>query len=181
MTHNARPTASVGAAFSLLAMLLAASCVAGAGQGPTAPPEAAPASLAESAQIVGRALGEERPELLRRLIGDEGVAAAPFAVGAQFAGHDNSDEIVALFSEALGRGRPACLGYDPEAGTLPDKAMLIYRGLAIDWSRLGLEGVESDGMTIQLFKLPEGWRMVYITPFDLEAGASYLGSLQDCP
>lgn len=168
----------------LLSALLAASCAAAgmpsAAKTPSEP-VAPPSDLTGSVQIVQRALAENRPDLLRALIGDEGVAAAPYAVGAQYEGHDNSDEIVAAFSDALERSKPACVGYDPQAGSLPDKAILVYRGLSLDWSRFGLSGVDSAGATIQLFHLPEGWRFVYITPFDLQADSATTETFLECP
>lgn len=132
-------------------------------------------------EVVQRALSEERPDLLRSLIGEEGVAVAGFATGFEYTGHNNADEIVAAFSEALARSEPVCAGFVPNAGSLPDKAILVYRDIALDWSRFDLGGEDAEGLTIQLFRLPEGWRFVVMTPFDFDVHPDILGPLQDCP
>lgn len=102
-------------------------------------------------------------------------------MGARYEGYNNADEIIAAFSDALDKSQPTCVGFVPDAGTLPDKVILVYRGITLDWSRFDLRGGDSDGVTIQLFKLPEGWRLVYITPFDFVADLPNIGSLEDCP
>jgi len=137
--------------------------------------------LMPSIEIVQRALAENRPDLLRSLIGNEGVAATGFAMGANFKGFNNADEIIAAFSDALDKSKPVCVGFVPNAGTLPDKAILVYRNLALDWSQFDVDGDNADGLTIQLFKLPEGWQFVYITPFDFDVHSDIIGPLQDCP
>jgi hypothetical protein len=137
--------------------------------------------LAESARVVQKAIADDRPELLRPSIGDEGVAAVGFASGTNYMGHDNSDEIVAVFSDALEASEPVCVGFVPDAGALPDKAILDFRDLPIDWTRFGLDGQGSEAVTIQLFKLEGGWQFVYITPFAFEADLAIIGPLQDCP
>jgi len=137
--------------------------------------------LIATVQILITAIETNQPEMLRSLIGDEGVAVVGFGQGANFKGYNNADEIVAAFTEALDQSMPICEGYVPDAGTSPDKAILVYRGVKFDWSRFGLSGSSSDGsMTLQFFKLPEGWRLVYITPFNVE-WVPQLGTLQDCP
>lgn len=135
----------------------------------------------ESARVVQRAILQDRPELLRQLIGDEGVAALGFASGASYRGDNNADEIVSAFADALEGSEPACVGFVPDAGSLPDKAILVYRDLPIDWSRFGLDARSSAGMTIQLFNLEERWQFVYITPFAFETDLPIIGPLQDCP
>ena len=149
---------------------------------PAVPIPTTPADLLAAAQIVVNAIETDQPEMLRELIGDEGVAPGGFAQGVNLKGYNNADEIVSAFEDALEESTPVCEGFLPSAGTLPDKAILVYRGLSLDWNRFGLGDNSPDhAMTLQLFKLPEGWRLVYITPLDLEWGLSHLGSLQDCP
>lgn len=140
-----------------------------------------PADLLAALQIVVTAIETNQPDMLRLLIDDEGVAVVGLGQGENFKGYNNSDEIVAAFIESLDQSTPSCEGFVPNAGALPDKAILVYRGLKFDWGRFGLSSTSSDGMTLQLFKLSEGWRLVYITPFDFESGSPILGPLQDCP
>ncbi|HUE98717.1 MAG TPA: hypothetical protein VMN99_05655 [Anaerolineales bacterium] len=146
------------------------------------PTATASADLLAAARIITTAIKTNQPQMLHALIGDEGVAPGGFAQGVDLQGYDNADEIVAAFDDALDRSTPLCEGFLPNAGTLPDKAILVYRGLKIDWSRFGFSDNGPDhAIALQLFKMPEGWRLIYITPFDLEWGLSYLGPLQDCP
>ena len=140
-----------------------------------------PLDLLENVQLVIAAIETNQPEMLRSLIGKEGVTVGGFAQGLNFKGYNNADEIVTAFAEALDKTTPVCRGFVPDAGALPDKAILVYQGLKFDWSRFGLTGTNSDSsMTFQFFKLPEGWRLVYITPFDFELDLPMLGPLQDC-
>lgn len=148
---------------------------------PPLPTGTMPADLLAAAQIVVTAMETNQPEMLRSLIGDEGVAAGGFAQGAKFKGYNNADEIVAAFDQALDQSTPVCKGFVPYIGALPDKAIVVYRGLDFDWSQFGLSGKNADGITFQLFKLAEGWRLVGITPFDFEWGLPILGPMQDCP
>lgn len=143
---------------------------------------AASADLLAAAQIIVTAVETNQPELLRALIGDEGVAPGGFAQGVDLKGYNNADEIVSAFSDALAESTPVCEGFLPNAGTLPDKAILVYRGLNLDWNRFGLGDNSPDhAITLQLFNMPEGWRLIYITPLDLGWGLAHLGPLQECP
>jgi hypothetical protein len=137
--------------------------------------------LTEAARTVVTAIDQKRPDLLQSLIGDEGVAALGFASGASYKGYNNSEEIISAFSTALQDAQPVCAGFVPDAGTLPDKAIIVYRDLPIDWSGFGLKRGASEGVTIQLFNLEEGWHFVYITPFDFGSDSRSLGPLEDCP
>jgi hypothetical protein len=137
--------------------------------------------LLDAAQVIFTAIETNQPEMLRILIGDEGVAAGGFAQGVDLKGYNNADEIVAAFDDALDRSTHICEGFVPNMGTLPDKATLVYRGMEFDWSQFGLSGTSAGGMTLTLFKMPEGWRLTYITPFDFEWGPPILGPMQDCP
>jgi hypothetical protein len=145
---------------------------------PTAP---TPTDLLAAAQIVITALKTNQPDMFRLLIGDEGVAVGGFAQGVDLKGYNNADAIVVAFNEGLDQSIPICEGFVPNAGTLPDKSTLVYRGMEFDWSQFGLSGNSSDGMTLTLFKIAEGWRLIYITPFDFEWGLPIIEPLQDCP
>lgn len=137
--------------------------------------------LIEAAQIVINAIETTQPDLLRSIIGDKGVAVVGFGQGVNFKGINNSDEIVSAFADVLPQSTQICEAFAPQFGTLPDKAILVYRGIKFDWSKFGLsESSSDDSMTLQLFKLPEGWRLVYITPFNSE-WVPQLGPLQECP
>jgi hypothetical protein len=98
-----------------------------------------------------------------------------------FKGYDNSDEIVDAFADALDQSTPVCEGFFSSVGGLPDRAIVVYRGIDLDWNRFDLGENPSDGMTLQLFKLPQGWRLIYITPLNLERDVPHLGNLQACP
>lgn len=145
------------------------------------PTATTPADLLAVAQVIVTAIETDQPELLRSLIGEEGVAPGGFAQGVDLKGYNNADEIVSAFDAALNQSTPVCEGFVPNAGSLPDKATLVYRDLEFDWRRFGLSGTSSGGMTLTLFNLPEGWRLIYITPFDFESGLPILGPLQGCP
>jgi hypothetical protein len=173
-----------GISFALLSLVLSLACVASSVLPRTstpAQPPAATSDLMPNIEIVQRAINEDRPELLRSLIGDEGVTASGFATEFNYKGNNNADEIITAFSDALDRSEPVCAGFLPNAGSLPDKAILVYRDLALDWSRFDLSKSNADGMTIQLFKLSEGWRFVVMTPFDFDSHSEITGSFQDCP
>jgi len=174
----------IGISLALLGPLLPLSCVASSILPRTntpAPPAATMSDLMPNIEIVQRAINEDRPELLRSLIGDEGVTPSGFATEFNYKGYNNADEIITAFSDALDRSEPVCVGFVSYAGALPDKAILVYQDLALDWSRFDRSGNNADGLTIQLFKLPEGWRFVVITPFDFDVHSDIIGSLQDCP
>ena len=140
-----------------------------------------PAALLAAAQVIVTAIETDQPDMLRSLIGEEGVAAGGFAQDAQFKGYNNADEIIVAFTQALDQSTPVCEGFVPYIGALPDKATLVYRGMEFDWNQFGLSGNSSGGMTLQLFKLSEGWRLVGITPFDFEWGLPIIEPLQACP
>ncbi|HSL30040.1 MAG TPA: hypothetical protein VK900_12635 [Anaerolineales bacterium] len=146
------------------------------------PTATTPADLLAAVQIVVNAVETNQAERLRALIGDEGVAPGGFAQGVDLKGYNNADEIVAAFEDALDRSNPICEGYVTYMGALPDKAILVYREVEIDWSRFGFGDNSPDhAITLQLFNLPEGWRLVHITPLDLGWGLAHLGPLNDCP
>ena len=147
----------------------------------TVPAPTIPADLLTAVQIVVNAIEANQPEQLRTLIGDEGVAPGGFAQGVGLKGFNNADEIIAAFDEALDRSNPVCEGYVTYMGALPDKATLVYRGMEFDWSQWSLSGASAGGTTLTLFNMPEGWRLIYITPFDFEWGPPILGPMQDCP
>ena len=148
---------------------------------PVGPTATIPPDFITNVQIVVSAIEANQPEVFHSLIGEEGVAVGGFAQGLDFKGYDNSDEIVEAFSEALDQSTPVCEGFFPYIGGLPDKAIIVYRGINLDWQRFGMSGSNSDAMTIQLFKLPEGWRLIYLTPLKLERDLPLLGTLQACP
>jgi hypothetical protein len=149
---------------------------------PAVPTPTIPADLLTAVQIVVNAIEANQPEQLRTLIGDEGVAPGGFAQGVDLKGYNNADEIVSAFDEALDRSNPICEGFVTYMGALPDKVILVYRGVKLDWSRFGFSDNGPDhAITLQLFNMPEGWRLVYITPFDFEWGPPILGPMQDCP
>src|SRR5688572_20428110 len=148
---------------------------------PAVPTPTTPADLLAAVQIVVKAIETNQPEMLRPLIGEEGVAPGGFAQGVDLKGYNNADEIVSAFDTALDRSNPVCEGFVPYMGALPDKATLVYRGMKFDWSQWGLSGTSAGGTTLTLFNMPEGWRLIYITPFDFEWGPPILGPMQDCP
>lgn len=138
-------------------------------------------NLLASLQTTVVAIETNQPTMLRSLIGEEGVAVGGFAQELNFKGYNNADEIVEAFTMALSQSQPICKGFVSYAGALPDKAILIYQGIKFDWSQFGLSQISAtDSMTLQLFKLSDDWRLVYITPFDLESDLPILGPLQDC-
>jgi hypothetical protein len=142
----------------------------------TAPPE-----VVANVQIVVTAIQTKQPELLRSLIGEDGVAIAGFAQEVDFKGHNNADEIIAAFERVLEQSTPVCEGFVSYMGALPDKVILVYRNLELDWSQFGFGGTNSDGMSIQLFNTSDSWRLVFITPFNFERDLPLLGTLQACP
>lgn len=149
---------------------------------PVVPSPTIPADLLAAVQIVVNAIEGKQPEMLRPLIGKEGVAPGGFAQGVDLKGYNNADEIVAAFGDALGRSNPVCEGFVSYIEALPDKAILVYRGVKLDWGQFGFGDNGPDhAVTLQLFNMPEGWRFVYITPFTLEWGLAHLGTLQACP
>ena len=140
-----------------------------------------PPDLIKSLQTVVTAIKTNQPEALRSLIGEEGVSITGFAQGAEFKGENNADEIIAAFDQALEQSTPVCEGFVTFLGALPDKAILVYRDLELDWGQFGLSRTNSNGMTIQLFNMSDGWRLVFITPFYYEKDLPVLGTLQPCP
>jgi hypothetical protein len=147
------------------------------------PTVAVPADLLTSLQIIVTAIETNQPKMLNSLIGDEGVAAGGFAQEMNFNGFNNSEGIVEAFTAALNESEPICVGFAPFIGALPDKAVVVYRGINFDWSRFGFSpSNRGNSMTLQLFKLADGWRLVYITPLNPERDLlPILGPLQDCP
>ena len=167
----------------LVALFMSQGCDQSASSMPSPPGPTAtiPPDFIANVQIVVSAIEASQPEVFHSLIGEEGVAVGGFAQGLDFKGYDNSDEIVEVFSEALDQSTPVCEGFFPYIGGLPDRAIIVYRGINLDWQRFGMSGSNSDAMTIQLFKLPEGWRLIYLTPLKLERDLPLLGTLQACP
>ncbi|MDQ3006061.1 MAG: hypothetical protein M3R47_11870, partial [Chloroflexota bacterium] len=77
---------------------------------PVVPTATTPPDLIANLQTVVTAIETNQPEMLRSLISEQGVAAGGFAQDAQLKGYNNSDEIVAAFTEALDQSTPVCEG-----------------------------------------------------------------------
>jgi hypothetical protein len=117
---------------------------------------------------------------IHRVVGLNGAAFAPYAVGAFPPGYDNGVEIAAELEGAFTGAQPHCLGYDPNFGTAPDKAALFVQGLNFDWPSLGLTDEGTGVTTFQFFNLDGLWQLTFIVPMP-EWGLPDYSSLQKCP
>ena len=115
-----------------------------------------------------------------QVVGPQGALFAPYAVGAYPPGYDNGAEIAAELEKAFAGAQPACLGYDPDFGTAPDKAALYVQGLNFDWPSLGLPEDVTDITTFQFFNLDGSWQLIFIVPMP-DWGLPDMTTLQPCP
>jgi len=151
---------------------------------PTLPPTATsstPADLVEVLREVKDALSHQRAEALVGVIGDQGVAFAPFAVGATPPGYNNAPEIIAPIRQALQAGTPTCLGYNPEYGESPQKALLVLGDLALDWEALSLSGRGVVATGLIFYRRAAGWELTFIVPLPEWAWPDLQATLRPCP
>jgi hypothetical protein len=97
------------------------------------------------------------------LIGSNGAKFAPYGMGVFPQGNNNGDEISGILEKTLSISEPICLGYDPNFGASPDKAIIYFRGLIMDIPELGITR-EGDIIGFQFFELENGWELFFITP-----------------
>lgn len=121
---------------------------------------------------------DKEPMRINPLIGSSGTVFAPYAIGAQPKGSNNSNEIVKALETALRISEPVCIGYDPNFGTLPDKAIIYFQGVTFEESQVGVTNENVTGF--QFFKLQDGWELIFITPIP-EWGVPEQQSLTLCP
>ena len=113
------------------------------------------------------------------LIGPLGTTFAGYAMGAIPKGYNNSDEITMIFERTLSISDPVCLGYDPNFGSQPDKAIIYFQGLSIEGTEVGNIS-EEEVVGFQFFSLEDGWELIYITPIP-ERETPNPQSLTPCP
>lgn len=119
-------------------------------------------------------------EEIDQVVGPQGTLFAPYAVGAFPPGYDNGLEIASELEKAFVGAEPACLGYDPNIGTAPDKAALFVQGLNFDWPALGLPAETTGVTTFQFFNLDGLWQLTFIVPMP-DWGLPDFSTLQPCP
>lgn len=139
----------------------------------------------EDVQAVVRALRQaletNQPERLADLVGAEGVAFAPFAVGAQPPGYNNAEEVVAAVGLALATQRPTCRGYNPNYGDSPAKALVVFEDLGLDWEALHLSGQDVVASGFIFYRRATGWELTFIVPLPAWAWEDLRAALQPCP
>lgn len=152
---------------------------------PPAPPPTAGTlergDLTSVVRALRHALEANHPERLSDLIGTEGAAFVPFAVGARPPGYNNSEEVVAAVTPALAIRRPTCHGYNPQYGESPAKALVVFEDLALDWEGLHLSGQDAVASGFVFYRRATGWELTFIVPLPAWAWDELQTTLQPCP
>ena len=120
-------------------------------------------------------------ERIGEIVGPEGVRFAPFAVGVEYLGEDNSPTIADLLRVATEGHSPRCTGFNPDFGLAPSKAIVVFDGIAFDWATLGLEHPNVAAAGFHLWLLNNGWQLVFITPLGYDWDLESVEPLQPCP
>lgn len=128
-----------------------------------------------------QALETNQPERLADLIGTEGVAFAPFAVGARPPGYNNAEDVIAAVAPALIAQRPTCRGYNPNYGDGPAKALVVFEDLGLDWEALHLSGQDVVASGFVFYRRATGWELTFIVPLPAWAWEDLQATLQPCP
>jgi hypothetical protein len=133
------------------------------------------------AQWISFSFGQAQPDMISDVIGQNGVQFWSYATGADFLGYNNAEFIITELRKGLTNTSPQCLGYNPDFGTQPDKAIIFYKDINFDWSNLGFEENKSDIVGFQFFRMEQGWELVYITPIPVEFWPELREPLIECP
>ncbi len=128
-----------------------------------------------------QALETNQPERLADLIGAEGVAFAPFAVGARPPGYNNAEDVIAAVAPALIAQRPTCRGYNPNYGDSPAKALVVFEDLGLDWEALHLSSQDVVASGFVFYRRAGGWELTFIVPLPAWAWEGLQAALQPCP
>ena len=114
------------------------------------------------AKRVNSALATKEAQLLAPLISPRGAAFVPMGIDTDLPDVDNRKEFVETFQRALSASRATCIGYDPDFGRSPDKAILYVKGLEFKPQPLP---DASDLWGLLFFRDQNGlWWLVWMTP-----------------
>ncbi|MBE3143293.1 MAG: hypothetical protein IMZ61_05130 [Planctomycetes bacterium] len=132
-------------------------------------------------QWVSFSIGQNQPVMISDVIGQNGAQFWRYATGGVFLGHNNAEIIVTELKKGLINSSPQCLGYNPDFGTEPDKAIIVFKDINFDWSNLGFGENKSGIVGFQFFRMEQGWELVYITPIPVESWPGLKDTLTECP
>lgn len=132
-------------------------------------------------RVLRQALETNQPEQLADLIGAEGVAFAPYAVGARPPGYNNAEDVIAAMAPALASQRPTCRGYNPNYGDSPAKALVVFEDLGLDWEVLHQSGQDVVATGFVFYRRATGWELTFIVPLPAWAWEDLKAALQPCP
>jgi hypothetical protein len=122
--------------------------------------------FASVVQWLNYMMNHKKPEMITALVGSNGTRLLSYGVGADPLGYNNADEVFKILEESLVRSEPACHGYNPNFGSLPDKGIIYFRGINFNWQERGVstDGVKDNMSGFQFYKQDQGWELTWITP-----------------
>ncbi len=132
---------------------------------------------------VSFAILQNQPEMIAEVIGNQGVQFLPYATGGEFLGYNNAEQVVGELKKGLENSALQCLGYNPDFGSQPEKAVIYFDGINLNWNDLtgyGV-GIESAMTAFQFFRMDQGWELVYMTPVPEEIQPNLKETLFACP
>jgi len=134
------------------------------------------------ARWVSFLVSHNEPNMIANVIGKTGTKFGYFGMGANPIGYNNSEVIVTELKKGLEGSSPKCLGYnDRDMGTLPDKAIIIFKGINFDWECLSMSKPENDTVGFQFYLSDEKWELIWITPMPDYFWSDYHITLDECP
>lgn len=117
---------------------------------------------------LANAIQNKQPAQVGDLVGENGVAfVLKWPGGVALPGYNNRALIERQLEKALIDSEPVCYGYVPDYGSLPNKALVLFQGLNMDWDTFGGESfTNSDLVGFSFFQFDQGWDLVHILKVD---------------
>jgi len=142
-----------------------------------------PSGADRAARQVVRALVERDVGTIPSFVADQGVNFPTKWPGGIDPSQSRPMSFVSrVLVDAVLRGDPSCVGYDPAWGALPTRSLLVIGGLPIDWAAAGVLEFHGDLAGLVLTKLTaEEWAITIILPVYSVAFVEEIGDLTACP
>jgi len=146
------------------------------------PPESFPPSLAAAVLLLRDSLKEQDSTRIRPLIPARGVYfVLKWPAGRNPSGLRSPEFLAEVLDDALAASDPACLGLDPAFGTLPDRALVVFSDLPLDWRRVGSGDPSSDLVGFVLTRVHDRWEITSILRVIGRGQIDEVAHLQECP
>ncbi len=171
----------------LLALLAAASCTTflketGGGVASPNPTEADSNDLVAVVRLLHDSLEENDTTRIVPLMAAGGVyIVAKWPGGLDPRGLKSPEFVGQLLQDAFPASDPTCVGLNQAFGTIPDKALVVYSGLALDWSRAGFDEVLGDVVGFELIRAEDSWEIRVVLPVDPRVNIREIVDLEQCP